>query len=143
MENWAFTIKYNPNDCTAMELADKYKIILKHWMKQKSLTIINYRYEEVDKQGNPTKLHLHGTVEIPKVIYRKKLMLPNYHVKLVHGNSGQWQDYINKNVKVKMFKNESSTQVLKPDGGPPPNNSPEIPRPTRPLFKRTENQGNI
>lgn len=135
-EKWAFTIKYNPEDCTEDQLYEKYKTIMKHWSKQKGMTVLEYRHEDRDKKGQPTKLHLHGTIEIPKALYRKRLMLPNYHIKLVHWTSGDWTNYINKNVKIKMVNKSLPHEDTCTDGGLSPMECDQIIRPTRPLFKR-------
>lgn len=57
---------------------------------------IEYKCEEKDKQG---KLHIHGIIYLKKGFYRKKLMMPNLHLKLVelHNREG-WIKYIHKDL---------------------------------------------
>lgn len=128
-EKWAFTIKYNPNNLTEDEYKQKIQELLSHWKKQK-INILEQRDENQTKKGEPTKYHMHGTIEIKRGVYRKKLMLPNYHIKLVAWTDAGWTDYINKNVKCKMVINK---QI------PTRTCSPPLPEVSYNLFKRNQN----
>lgn len=138
-EKWAFTIKYNPNGLTSEELRVKYDEIILFWKKNK-VNIIELRSEDQDKKGHPTKLHLHGTCEITRGVYRKKLLLKDYHIKLVQWSDKGWTDYINKNMKIKMVKpmDKKDTVTNHVD-----ENIFESPIPRHSLFKRINIDGNI
>lgn len=103
-ERWAFTIKYNPNNLTESEYKTKLEQLMNHW-KKNGVNILEYKYEDQTKKALQTKIHIHGTCDIRRGIYRKKLMLPNYHIKLVEWRDMGWNKYITKNIKVKMVNN--------------------------------------
>lgn len=112
-EKWAFTIKYNPNDLTEDEYKQKIDQLMKFWEENK-VNIIHYRFENQDKQGRQTKMHCHGTCQISRGVYRKKLMKTNYHVKLVSSPDANWTKYTEKNVKVKIIPLRSQSPPLPP-----------------------------
>lgn len=159
-EKWAFTIKYNPNGLTSDELRVKYDEIISFWRKNK-VNIIEMRSEDQDKKGRQTKLHIHGTCEISRGVYRKKLQIKDYHIKLVQWSDKGWTDYINKNCKVKMVctkhdqkgtpnnDDENITPMDKKDSSikiTPDNVDENIfksPIPRHSLFKRTNIDENI
>lgn len=143
-EKWAFTIKYNPNGLTSEELRVKYDEIISFWRKNK-VNIIEMRSEDQDKRGRQTKLHIHGTCEILRGVYRKKLQIKDYHIKLVQWSDKGWTDYINKNCKVKMVCTEHGQKdnsiKITPDNVD--ENIFKSPIPRHSLFKRTNIDENI
>lgn len=114
-ETWAFTIKYNPNCVTEDQLREKYSDIIKHWLKNK-VQIEMYRLEDMDKKGQRTKLHVHGKCIISKGIYRKKLQLPNYHIKLVLWRDSGWEQYTAKNIERPKILGHGSGHIMEPSG---------------------------
>lgn len=106
METWAFTIKYNPNGLTEDEYMQKYTEIMSHWEKQ-GVLIEHLVHESTDKKGIRTKLHLHGRCKIKRGVYRKKLILKDYHIKLEGWRDAGWTEYCNKN-KIKMHIGQRS-----------------------------------
>lgn len=107
MEYWAFTVKYNKNDLTDDEYRYQYDQILHHWSKN-GVVIENVTYEDLTKSKERTKLHLHGRCGIKRGLYRKKLMMKDFHIKLVAWRTTGWTDYCNKNkIVAKMFDNIS------------------------------------
>jgi hypothetical protein len=57
---------------------------------------VEYQVEEKDKQG---KLHIHGIMYLKKGFYRKRLCMPNLHLKLVElYNKEGWEQYIHKDL---------------------------------------------
>lgn len=105
METWAFTIIYNKNDLTEDEYRQKYDEILRHWDKYNVL-IEHIVYEDKKKNGDRTKLHVHGRCCIKRGVFRKKLLLDGFHIKLESWRSAGWTEYCDKNKAVlKMFKN--------------------------------------
>lgn len=57
---------------------------------------VEYKVEEKDKQG---KLHIHGIMYLKKGFYRKRLCMPNLHLKLVElYNKEGWKQYIHKDL---------------------------------------------
>lgn len=99
MEKWAFTIKYNPNGLTSDEYKVKIEELLKQWQKNK-VEVISRVYEDQDKMGHQTKIHMHGIISMKRGIYRKKLQKDGYHIKLVAYKDGdiRWDKYIVKNL---------------------------------------------
>lgn len=104
MESWAFTVVYNDNTLTHDEYEQKYDEIMKFWQKN-GVKITTFTYEDQTKDHKPTKLHIHGQCEIGRGVYRKKLMMDGYHIKLKAWYSKGWTEYSKKNVvKVNLFK---------------------------------------
>lgn len=104
-EYWALTLKYNPNDLTTDELSKVYDRYKDKLARTKGVEVISWVEEDVDKKGHRTKKHVHGTLAIKRGVYRKKLQVDNYHVKLVAiTDITTWNCYTKKNVVVKMFK---------------------------------------
>lgn len=126
-EKWAMTLKYNPNDLTSDELKTKYEIFRAHLMGKKDITIEKFIYEDLDRKGRPTKLHVHGILTIKRGVYRKLLEKDNYHLKLKTYDNRGWNHYINKNQSVKLVNNSAI---------PDRTLSPAIPDTTYNLFIR-------
>lgn len=88
--NYAFTIKnnskfVNPVPSTYDECIEKFK---QHGCK------VLYKYYENDSKD---RLHVHGAVRIPDSLYRKTLMIKNYHLCLrrIYNMTG-WCNYCKK-----------------------------------------------
>lgn len=107
METFAVTVQWvgKTEPCE-----EDYKKIFAHWEKNKVHIV-----EMVSEIGDESKkLHYHGLLEISRGVYRKKLHLKNFHVKLesIYNREG-WQRYINKNKMIKM-RNMFQT-VIRPE----------------------------
>jgi len=114
-KEYAFTIKDNRVDCTDYD--SFFDVLLDNEC------IVGVKCSEKDSNG---KLHYHGTVTIPKNVYRKKLCPKGCHLKLKEirseGDHQYWEEYcykdndsqtdtndneLMKKIKVKLFKQES------------------------------------
>lgn len=71
---FAFTVKINKKDATLT-----YDDIWSYWQVNHNVKIRS-RYPEYDKKG---KLHYHGIIKVPRKVFRKNLLLPQMHMKLV------------------------------------------------------------
>lgn len=135
MEKWAFTIKYNPNGLTEDEYKAKIQYLVDKW-KDNGVEVIKFLYEDQDKKGHRTKIHAHGLIAIKRGLYRRKLMIDDYHVKLVAYYSKNWDDYctknqINQKLLIKVHdKREEATNEEEPD------DDNQIPIPQRSLFSQ-------
>lgn len=114
-ELWAFSAVWNENDLTDDEYVTHYERLLTHFQLLKDVRTVDVLYEKKKKDGSPTKMHIHGVLEIKRGVYRKKLMMPKFHVKLVAiDNVAGWKNYMRKNERVmtlKMFNREPERKV--------------------------------
>lgn len=92
MDYYAVTIKYNGSDISD-PVPSTYEPFIT--LLQSKGCIIRYIYYEPDSKG---RCHLHGSIYIPKKLYRKNLKIPKYHIKMVEifDNIG-WEEYCRKN----------------------------------------------
>lgn len=79
-ERWAVTIVDNDRRHDDEERAELYRKLLDHWTSELGVKV-KYMYKETGYIRS--KLHLHGTIELPEEFYRKKLCIPGFHLKLV------------------------------------------------------------
>lgn len=131
MEYYAFTIKYNPT-VDDDELRYQMNELITFW-KKNGVQVHSFIYEDKDKRGQPTKLHAHGTISIKRGLYRRKLMLPRFHVKLVSWHSNNWEEYCKKNLVVNLF----DIPVQKCSEVPSRCESPHLEAPKRSLFSKS------
>ncbi len=91
--SYAYTIKDN-RKVSNIDRAETYRAFFK---RCKCWSIpIEYQIEEKDKQG---RLHIHGIMYLKKGFYRKRLCMPNLHLKLVElYNKEGWEQYIHKDL---------------------------------------------
>lgn len=90
---FAYTIKDNRKVSN-----NERKATYEDWFKRCQVwrIPIEYKCEEKDKQG---RLHIHGIIYLKKGFYRKKLCMPNLHLKLVElYNKEGWEQYIHKDL---------------------------------------------
>lgn len=86
--NWCFTVKQLTNENVT------YDPVLD---KMNMYGVIRHCCQEQDSKG---KFHIHGIVALPKGFLRKKLITPNYNIKLDEViNEYQWLKYIYKDQK--------------------------------------------
>lgn len=134
-EQWAFTIKCNKNCMTDDELRTAYQLVMQKW-KDHGVFIDKYIYEDETKHGERTKLHVHGICTIKRGLYRKKLMVKGFGMKLVPFTSAGWEDYMVKHLKIKLVaqkkngENDESFSELVPSRPV----SPQLTPPTHRLF---------
>lgn len=126
-DKWAFTVKWNsPKGMTHDELTAKLDELVEHW-KVKGVELLERIDEDRDKRGELTPLHMHGVISVKRGLYRKKLCLPGFHVKLVSLYlPSRWSRYCNKN------SNTRSPVVERSDE----HSLDHIPCPKYSLFKR-------
>lgn len=97
-ELYGFTYRFNGNYEPTKEQYDR---ILKNLRNRG--TVIDYVYEDCDKSGKPTRLHIHGIIKFDKKNpYFKSLMWfgCKSHFELIYNRQG-WEAYIKKNKKTK------------------------------------------
>lgn len=86
---WCFTVKYNKHDHEVT--LETYQVVLDLFTKY---GFVKYVESETDSKG---VLHLHGILMLRKGFFRRRLVLPNYHLHLMECTSeDQWLKYITK-----------------------------------------------
>lgn len=154
MEEYAFTVVYLKT-VTDIELGLRYQEIFDKWQKFG----VDIKDKVVEYGDELKKMHYHGVIGIKRGLYRKKLMMANYSIKLeaIYNKEG-WQRYISKCKKIQqrnMFKvnieaptksfyevkDATELPVDRPQRTRSP--SPEVLTPTYNLFRRTKNADNI
>lgn len=92
MEDYAFTLKYVQGKHSVKYTPSSYDDILSMWRALGC--VIETKYYEDDKSG---RCHVHGIVNIPKNLLRKRMMRVGLHCKLERiYDRGGWISYIRK-----------------------------------------------
>lgn len=143
-EDWAFTVKYHFRGTTDDIARANYKILIDHWRSIKGVIVDKVVYEDQDKHGQRTLLHMHGKISISRGLYRKKLMMNGFHIKLVPYRDSGWEDYMNKLTlkgdkklfKVHLDQSKGEKNSLANSSSPVPTSpvSPRLVVPKRSLF---------
>lgn len=96
MDLFSFTAKINVSRFFNVKPSD-YDTLFSLWVKMGC--IIQTKVYEDDNSG---RCHVHGIIEIPKGLFRKKIMMNGVHIKMdpIYDKSG-WLEYIRKAVKPK------------------------------------------
>ncbi len=92
MEKYAFTLKCNWTDY------DDDREMLAHMVHSnyKKYTILCYYFEDQDKHGRRTRLHVHGVIEAPPKLYYRQFCRKGWHIHHKRMYSDAWLLYCKK-----------------------------------------------